>query len=383
MIGTTVGSYHILRRMGGGGMSVIYEAEDIRLGRHVALKFLSFDLARDERSRKRFHREAQAASRLDHPNICTILDIVETADGRLCIVMPSYEGESVRAMIGRGPLDLGIAIDIVIQMLRGLERAHSAGILHRDIKPDNLFLTNDGILKILDFGLARIASSSSLTGNKAFLGTLAYASPEQIQHGKVGPATDLWAAGVTLYEMLTSSRPFAEKYEAAMIYAILQEEPVPIRALRPEVPDCMVELLEMTLQKDPSRRAADANALIDCLTNERADSQSSPERFELAVSEPTFQVTVMGKTIELGDGEYIVGRSSDLAIPVLASSVSRRHARILIRGRQATLEDLESKNGTWVRGTRIESPIPLSDFEEIVFGRVTAIFRSKSHMGVH
>ncbi|HVT16624.1 MAG TPA: serine/threonine-protein kinase, partial [Thermoanaerobaculia bacterium] len=191
LIGGTVSHYRVLEILGGGGMGVVYKAEDTRLGRPVALKFLPPELTRDPRAKARFLQEARAASALDHPNICTIHEVGETADGQLFLAMACYEGETLKRRLERGALPLAEVIDFALQAARGLAKAHGRGIVHRDVKPANLMLTGDGIVKILDFGIAKLAGATTLTRAGSLLGTPAYMSPEQAFDDEVDARTDL------------------------------------------------------------------------------------------------------------------------------------------------------------------------------------------------
>ena len=225
MIGKRVLHYHIIEKLGEGGMGVVYKAEDTKLKRTVALKFLSPELTRDTDGKERFILEAQAASSLDHPNICTIHEIGETEDGHMFIVMACYEGQNLKEKIGSGALVIKEVIDIIIQIAHGLERAHEEGIVHRDIKPANIIITDRGEVKILDFGLAKLAGQAQLTKDSSRLGTVAYMSPEQLSGKEVDQRTDIWSLGVVLYEMLTGELPFKGEYEQAVIYSILNDHP--------------------------------------------------------------------------------------------------------------------------------------------------------------
>lgn len=237
MIGKTISHYKILDKLGQGGMGVVYKAEDKRLQRTVALKFLPPEFTRDTQAKERFIREARAASSLEHTNICSIHEIDETEDGQLFIVMSCYEGESLRDQIARGPIKLERALDIAIQIAHGLAKAHDKGIIHRDIKSANVFITGENVAKILDFGLAKLGDRTKLTQDHSTLGTVAYMSPEQIRGDDVDTRSDIWSLGVVLYEMLTGKMPFRGDYEQAVIYSILNEEPQPIEELRNNVPD--------------------------------------------------------------------------------------------------------------------------------------------------
>ncbi|MCB1020681.1 MAG: protein kinase, partial [Acidobacteria bacterium] len=264
--GEMVGPYRLIREIGRGGMGVVYLAHDTRLGRRVALKFLSAHLTADERGRERLKAEARAASRLDHPNICTVYDLGETADGRLFLAMPYYRGRTVSDMLVDGALAIEEAVDIVRQAARGLERAHEAGVIHRDIKPGNLLVTHEGEVKILDFGVAKL-SGLSLSEPGMRVGTLSYMAPEQALGEAVSPSTDLWSLGVTLYEMLSGRRPFRGEYEPALMYEILHGEPAPLRRLRPEAPETLDRAVRKLIEKAQTDRYQSAGELLSDLDN--------------------------------------------------------------------------------------------------------------------
>ena len=262
MIGKTVSHYKILEKLGEGGMGVVYEAEDTKLKRTVALKFLPPELTRDLEAKERFIREAQAASALQHHNICTIHDIDETPEGQLFIVMDCYEGENLKNKIKEKRIKKKEVVDIAIQIGQGLEKAHEKGIIHRDIKPANIFITNDGVVKILDFGLAKLSGQAQLTKDSSTLGTVAYMSPEQLSGKEVDQRTDIWSLGVVLYEMLTGELPFKGDYEQAIVYAILNEEPKALENVQSE----LQEIVKKSLMKNPSARYASIAELLNDLT---------------------------------------------------------------------------------------------------------------------
>ena len=258
MIGRTVSHYRVVDELGRGGMGVVYLAEDLKLHRLVALKFLRPDATSDAQAKQRFMQEAQAASALDHPNICTIHAIDETADGQLLLAMARYQGETLKDLIRRGPVGTERALDIAIQTAQGLQKAHEAGIVHRDIKPANLFVTGDGLVKILDFGLAKLSGSGGLTRSGTTLGTVAYMAPEQIRGADVDRRADLWALGAVLYEMLTGRPAFDGERDVTIMHAILHEDPAPVRALAPGVPPRLEELLGRLLAKERDARLGSA-----------------------------------------------------------------------------------------------------------------------------
>jgi serine/threonine protein kinase len=254
MVGKTISHYKILEKLGEGGMGVVYKAEDTKLHRFVALKFLPPDLTRDPEAKARFIQEAQAASALDHPNICNIHEIDETAEGQLFIVMACYEGETLKHRIARAQLGTEEAIGIAAQIGEGLAKAHAAGIVHRDMKPANVMITNDGVAKILDFGLAKLTGRAQHTRTGTTLGTVAYMSPEQARGAHVDHRTDIWSFGIILYEMLAGVLPFRGEYDQAVVYSILNDEPQPVTNVRPEASDSLGRIIERCLEKNPENR---------------------------------------------------------------------------------------------------------------------------------
>ncbi|MEJ2721730.1 MAG: tetratricopeptide repeat-containing serine/threonine-protein kinase, partial [bacterium] len=261
MIGRTVSHYRILEKLGEGGMGVVYKAEDLNLRRIVALKFLPPQLTREDNARKRFIHEAQAASALQHNNICAIHEIENTPDGQMFICMDHYTGESLDSRTARGPMPLFEAVDVAKQAAQGLAKAHEAGIVHRDIKPANIVVTQDGVVKILDFGIAKLGDRTRVTHTGATLGTISYMSPEQAKGDDVDARTDVWALGVTLYEMLTGQVPFRAAHDTAVIYSILNEPHEPVAAIRPEVPETLTKIVDRALAKDPGNRYQNAGEM--------------------------------------------------------------------------------------------------------------------------
>ena len=261
MIGKTISHYKIIEKLGGGGMGVVYKAQDIKLKRTVALKFLPPDMTRDEEAKDRFMHEAQAASALEHSNICNVHEIDETDDGQMFIAMAYYDGETLKKKIERGPMPLEETIDIGIQIAQGLARAHEEDIIHRDIKPANVMITNRGDVKIVDFGLAKLSGRTQLTKEGTTLGTVAYMSPEQAQGAAVDHRTDIWALGVVLYEMITGRQPFEGDYEQAVTYSIMNEDVEPLTGLRTGVPMELERIVNKALAKSPDERYQHVNEM--------------------------------------------------------------------------------------------------------------------------
>ena len=262
MIGKSILQYNILEKLGDGGMGEVYLAEDTKLKRKVALKFLPKRFSRNPEEKKRFMGEARSSSSLDHANICTIYNVNETEDGQLFICMNYCTGENLQKYLNNRDLSIKRIVKYIIQIAKGLDKAHNKGIVHCDIKPSNIIITNDKVAKIVDFGIAKIATEEKLLKKDRISGTIAYMSPEQVSNAEIDARSDIWSLGVIFYEMLAKKAPFEDNYYDALMYAIVNEEPESISLINPKVPLELEQIIMKMLKKDPEERYTSIKDLL-------------------------------------------------------------------------------------------------------------------------
>jgi len=322
MIGKTISHYKITEKLGEGGMGVVYKAEDTKLKRAVALKFLPPELTRDPVAKERFIHEAQAAAVLDNPNICTVYEI-EEAEGQSFISMAYIEGQNLKERVESGPLKLEEALDIAMQVAEGLQAAHEKEIVHRDIKSANIMVTTKGQAKIMDFGLAKLAGRTKITKTGTTLGTVAYMSPEQAKGGEVDQRTDIWSLGVVLYEMVTGKLPFKSEYDQAVVYSILNEEPEPVTSLRPGVPKELEWFIAKALAKSPGERYQQiGDILVDLRSlKEKLISEASREQPAITEAVPSIAVLPFREGISVQDQNVQFQRAKD-SLRVMLAQIS-------------------------------------------------------------
>ncbi len=361
MVGRTVSHYRILARLGGGGMGVVYRAEDLRLGRQVALKFLPADLARDRHALDRFRREARSASALNHPHICTIHDIDE-AEGEPFITMELLEGQTLRDRLQGRPLPTPEVVDLALQIADALETAHAKGIIHRDIKPANVFVTTRGAAKLLDFGLAKLAAKPPaasqaptaagewMTGAGVALGTVGYMSPEQVRGEALDARTDLFSLGVVLYEMATGRAPFQGATAGAVLGDILYKAPAAPVRLNPELPTALERIVNKLLEKDRTLRyqsAANLGVDLQLLKRERESGRAAAPGAAESSRIPSLAVLPFANLSADRENEYFSDGLAEDVINALTQvpglRVMARTSAFAFRGKEQDVREIGAR----------------------------------------
>jgi TolB-like protein/predicted Ser/Thr protein kinase len=358
MIGKTISRYRILEKLGEGGMGVVYKAEDTKLEREVALKYLPRDMTRNAAATERLIQEAKAAAALNHPNICTVFEIDE-ADGQTFIAMECVEGENLRAKLQSGNLEHNDAIDVAVQIAERLAAAHEKGIVHRDIKPANIVVTPRGRVKIMDFGLVRMAGGAQLTKTGTTMGTVAYMSPEQARGEVVDRRTDIWSLGVVLYEMVTGERPFRGDRDQAVIHSILNAEPRPMSVVAPGVSLTLDRIVERMLAKDADSRYGNAEELLIDLEGHRERPESPTVRRECEAhdSQPTIAVMPFADMSPERDQDYFCDGMAEEIINALTRveglRVIARTSAFAFKGKDEDIREIGRKlsAGTLLEGS--------------------------------
>ena len=328
MIGKTILHYKIVDKLGEGGMGVVYKAEDSKLKREVAIKFLPNVISKSKEDRTRFENEAQAAASLNHPNIATI-HAIEEKDNQIFIVMEFINGPELKDKIEEAPVSLEESLNIIEQIANGLSAAHQKGIIHRDIKSSNIMLTQSGQVKIMDFGLAKVKGSSQITKVGTTIGTAAYMSPEQAQGVKVDNRADIWALGVIFYELLTGQQPFKGEFEQAVIYSILNIEPESASTIKPDVPLKLEQITKKLLSKDVDLRYQDVASFLNDLKdfkNKKIDVK--PENEKTIAVLPFENISPDKETDYFADGlaeELIINLSRIKEVSVVARTTSMQY----------------------------------------------------------
>jgi serine/threonine protein kinase/Tfp pilus assembly protein PilF len=356
MLGKIISHYKILEKLGEGGMGVVYKAQDTKLDRIVALKFLPKHLLCDEEAKTRFAHEAKASSALNHTNITTIHEIDEV-EGECFICMEYVEGKSIKELIKEKALSIQEILDISIQVAEGLNAAHKKGIVHRDIKSDNIMLTDEGLVKIMDFGLAKLKGVSKLTKTGTTLGTMQYMSPEQAQGIEVDQRSDIFSFGVILYEMITGQLPFKGEHEAAIIYSIISETPEPLARYKANVPKGLQKIMDKAMEKDQEERYQHADDMLADLRKLRKELESTKEQPSTKESQPSIAVLPFTNLSADKEQEYFCDGMAEEIINALTHveglRVVARTSAFSFRGEGRDIRDIGKKLnvGTLLEGS--------------------------------